>query len=82
MATTVRPARPKPRAQGTRHASRAQGIKYVSRQQGAKILDRQARKYLGMSGDEFVRRYRAGEIEDPDRSAVVRLAMLIPLSEP
>ena len=38
-------------------------------------------KYLGMSGDEFVRRYRAGEIEDADRSDVIRVAMLIPLAE-
>jgi hypothetical protein len=57
------------------------GMKYVSRQRGKKILDRQARKYLGMSGDEFVRKYRAGEVEDPDRTDVRRVAMLIPLAD-
>ena len=73
MATTIRrPALPMPRRVGS---------KYVSRRQGRKILDRQARKYLGMSGEEFVRKYRAGEIEDPDRSDVIRVAMLIPLAE-
>lgn len=72
MATTVSPVRKKPQARG---------VKYVSRREGAEILDSQARKYLGMSGAEFVRRYRAGEIEDADRSDVLRVAMLIPLAE-
>jgi hypothetical protein len=57
------------------------GYKYVTPRQGASILDRQARKYLGLSGDEFVRRYRAGEIADPVRPEVIRVAMLIPLTE-
>jgi len=63
------------------HRTREKGIKFVSRQEGRAILDRQARKYLNMSGDEFVRDYRAGRIEDPDRSEVRRVAMLIPLAE-
>lgn len=62
--------------------SEVQEIEYVSRREAAQLLDRQARKYLGMSGDEFVRRYRAGDIDDPDRSDVIRVAMLIPLVEP
>jgi len=57
------------------------GIESVSQREGAAILDQQARTYLGMSGEEFVRRYRAGEIEDPDRSDVLCVAMLIPLAE-
>ena len=57
------------------------GVKYVTRRQGHRILDRQARKYLGMTGDEFVRRYRAGDVEGLDRSNVTRVAMLIPLAE-
>jgi len=72
MATTIGPIRQDPEVHE---------VKYVSRREGAEILDRQAKKYLGMSGDEFVRRYRAGEIEDADRSDVIRVAMLIPLSE-
>ena len=72
MTTVVRPAVRKPVTRG---------IKYVSRQRGKRILDRQARKYLGMSGEEFARQYRAGEIEDADRSDVIRVAMLIPLAE-
>ena len=56
-------------------------INYVSAQEGRDLLDRQARKYLDMSGDEFVRKYRAGELEDPDRTDVLRVATLIPLAE-
>ncbi len=57
------------------------GMKYVSSTEGREILDRQARKYLGMSGEAFVREYRAGRISDPDRSEVRRVAMLIPLAD-
>lgn len=57
------------------------GVRYVSADEGQAILNRQAEKYLGMTGDEFVRRYRAGEIEDADRTDVIRVALLIPLAE-
>lgn len=55
----------------------------LSREEGRYLLDRQARRYLGISGDEFIRRYDAGEYGDPDdRSknppAVMRLVMLLP----
>jgi hypothetical protein len=43
---------------------------------GRELVDEQARKYLGISGEEFIRRWEAGEIdadEDPD---VMRVAML------
>lgn len=57
-------------------------LKYVTPEEGAEILDRQARKYLGMSGEDFVRMYEAGEIDDPCRSDVMRVSMLIPLAQP
>ncbi|HEY7034198.1 MAG TPA: hypothetical protein VH482_22860 [Thermomicrobiales bacterium] len=57
------------------------GIRWISREEGIAILDRQARKSLGMSGEEFVRKYRAGEIEDPDRSEVMRVSILIPYAD-
>lgn len=63
------------------HQAPIAGVKYVTRREGIEILDRQARKYLGMSGEEFVRKYRAGEIEDADRSDVLLVSMLIPLAE-
>jgi hypothetical protein len=37
-----------------------------------------ARENLGMSGEEFVRRWNAGDIPDPDRTEVLVVAMLLP----
>jgi hypothetical protein len=34
-----------------------------------------------MSGEDFARQYREGRIEDPDRLAVSRVAILLPLVE-
>ncbi len=54
---------------------------YVGVSEGKRLLDRQARKYLGMTGPEFAEKYRANEIPDPDRSDVIRVAMLLPFTE-
>lgn len=54
------------------------GILLEARSRGRKILDRQARKYLGISGEEFARRERAGELEGLDHAEVARIAMLLP----
>jgi hypothetical protein len=54
---------------------------YVSTARGKAMLDRQARRYLKMSGSQFVAAYRSGAIEDPDRSEVVRVAMLLPFAD-
>lgn len=56
-------------------------IKLMTREEGLRLLDRQAREILGMSGEEFVVRYRTGEIEDPFRLEVARVAILLPLAE-
>lgn len=56
-------------------------IQLMTREEGLRLLDRQARKYVGMSGEEFVARYNAGEIEDPCRLEVARVAILLPLAE-
>lgn len=53
---------------------------YVSPARGKRLLDRQARRYLRMSGAEFTAKYRAGELPDPDRPEVIRVAMLIPFT--
>lgn len=66
----------------TREQSTDAGVKYISREEGVRLFDERAREYLGMSGEEFMRRYRAGEIEDPDRSDVIMLAIMIPFTEP
>ena len=56
-------------------------IEYITREEGSRLLDQRAREYLGMSGEEFKRRYREGTIEDPERSDVIMLSFLIPMSE-
>jgi hypothetical protein len=49
-------------------------------EEGRELLDGMARSYLGMSGEEFVRAWDAGEFEDdPDRPGLMRVAMLVPL---
>lgn len=50
----------------------------LSREEGQKLLDRQARRYLRMSGPEFVRKWKAKEVENPDRPEVMRVAFLLP----
>jgi hypothetical protein len=56
-------------------------IEQISREEGARLVDRQARKFLNMSGKEFVRRYRDGSLENPHSLAVARVAILLPLVE-
>lgn len=52
-------------------------VHYITPQDARALLDKQARKYLGLSGDDFTRRYRAGDI-DPCDSRVARLSFLVP----
>lgn len=77
MVIAVRPAKRK--GTGARRVT-GRRYDYISPAHGKRLLDRQARRYLKMSGAEFVAKYRAGEIPDPDRSEVVRVAMLIPFA--
>jgi len=49
---------------------------------GRKLLDKQARRYLNMSGSEFIKKWEDGEFrDDPDRPDVMRLVMLIPFAK-
>lgn len=56
------------------------GVTYkeLSREEGRAMFDRNAQEWLGMSGDEFIQKWEAGEIEDPDRTDVIMLAIMIP----
>lgn len=54
---------------------------FVSAKRGKVLLDRQARRYLNMSGAQFKAAYEAGEIPDPDRTDVIRVALLLPFAE-
>lgn len=55
-------------------------IRELSVEEGERLLDRQSRRYLDMSGEEFARKWRAGEIEADSRPEVMRVAMLLPLA--
>lgn len=49
-------------------------------EEGRAIFDEAARRRLGMSGDEFIRRWEAGEFDEgPERLDVMHVAMLLPL---
>ncbi len=53
---------------------------WLSPEEERVFFDRQARALLGISGDEFRRRYTAGEyaevIDDPEQSDLMYLALL------
>lgn len=52
----------------------------LSVEQGREMFDRQARKTLGMSGEEFLQRWDAGEFTDPDQPDLIDLIFLIPFT--
>jgi hypothetical protein len=57
-------------------------IKELSLEEGRKLLDKQARRYLNMSGDQFIQKWESGEFDDdPDRPEIMRLVMLIPFAK-
>lgn len=49
-------------------------------EEGMVILHRQAMRYLGISGEEFLCRWNAGEYAaDPDQPGLMEVVMLLPL---
>jgi hypothetical protein len=55
-------------------------IHEVTAEEGWALLERQAQERLGMTAEEFIKRWEAGEIEDPDRTDVLMVAFLIPFA--
>ncbi len=56
-------------------------VEHLTREEALDLLDQQSRKFLGMSGAEFVQAYRDGTIEHPHSFAVARVAILLPLAD-
>jgi len=59
-----------------------EGIRYLNDEEGREYFDRQAHRLLGISGEEFLRRYDAGEFATPEMNdrtlrGVMKLAMLM-----
>jgi hypothetical protein len=54
-------------------------IEVISVESARKLLDRRARRLLGISGEEFLRRFNAGELdyEQPGVFALATLADLV-----
>lgn len=53
-------------------------VEEVSVQEGRALFDRIARRFLRLSGAEFLARWDRGEFEGDDRPEVTHVAMLIP----
>lgn len=51
----------------------------LTREEGLQVFDKAARHYLGISAEEFMRRWDAGEFADDDRPEVVSVWMMLPL---
>jgi hypothetical protein len=53
----------------------------LSREEGLALLDRAARRRLGMSAEEFIRAWEAGEfVGKADQGGVAGVAMLLPFA--
>ncbi|MGH2561436.1 MAG: hypothetical protein ACRDJH_20420 [Thermomicrobiales bacterium] len=55
---------------------------FVTPEEGRRLFDEAAREMVGMSGDEFIRRYDAGEFavipDDVEHRNIIELTLLIP----
>jgi hypothetical protein len=59
-------------------------VVYVSPEEGRRMFDEVARQWTGLSGEEFIRRWEAGEyadmVESEDNRHVVELVLMIPFA--
>ena len=56
-------------------------IRKLSRSEGSELLDRHARAELGVSGETFIKRWKAGRYASrANRPEVMRVAMLLPFA--
>lgn len=60
------------------------GVRYLSPEEGRAQFNAAARKLLGISGEEFIRRWDSGEYDDiadtEGKRHIMRLALLIPIA--
>jgi hypothetical protein len=56
-------------------------VQEVTPEEGRAIVDRAVRRYLHMSGEQFLKAWDAGAFDDdPDRPEVMSVAMLLPFA--
>ena len=71
------------RAATSRSKQNGNRIRVLNREQSMRLFDRQARRYMKMSGKEFIRRWKAGEFGDPEkpyRPDLMHVATLLPFA--
>jgi hypothetical protein len=58
------------------------GIRFLEDEESRAFFDAQAHRLMGISGEDFIRRYDAGEYEDtpddPQHHGITELVMLLP----
>ncbi len=63
-----------------------EGIHFVTPEEGRALFDREAKRLFGISGEEFLRRWDAGEYREvfdvEDHYGVLMVATLIPWVRP
>lgn len=52
---------------------------YLTDEEALAMFDETARRYMNMSGEEFLRRWETGDFEDPDSSDVIHVGIMAPL---
>jgi hypothetical protein len=59
------------------------GVRFLDDDEARELFDREARRLLGISGEEFLRRYDAGEynrpLEDPEEENLMLMLMSLDL---
>jgi hypothetical protein len=60
--------------------SRLPEARQLTSEEWAALLDEEARRYFGISGEEFQRRYKAGEL-DVEEPHVWEVALMLPTVE-
>lgn len=55
-------------------------IRELSETESWDLFDAAANAYLGLSGEEFLKRWESGYYEDPDRPDVMSVLMLLPFA--
>jgi hypothetical protein len=58
------------------------GVTYVelTREEGRAMFEQNAQDWFGISGEEFIRRWEAGETDDMNHTDVIMLALMIPMA--
>ena len=55
-------------------------VRELTREEGRELFDKRARALFGITGEEFLGRWDAGEYREASDSKVATLAMLIPFA--